>query len=289
MVAHAAELLPVPHHRSDLPWHLWGLPEPENLVRYFFFTQSLLQGNEFFYGVSWSLCIEECFYLLFPLSLLLLTSSGLSKKAAFLLATLAFLLAPVFLRELLLRVHSPEEVRMMTLPRLDSIFYGVGMAFAVHRFQISHVSRRLLLLAGAMMVAAGAFLVARYTNIVSYRTAFFLVPGGFALMLPWLETIEMFPAPLRVIEGAVQKLSLWSYSIYLSHIPILFTVYALFDPWRGHWAVNAFSKVMGLTITIAVSRMLFVYFERPLTNLRPRDVPTPAAQRVAPARPRLLG
>jgi peptidoglycan/LPS O-acetylase OafA/YrhL len=154
---------------------------------------------------------------------------------------------------------------------------------------MSAVPRRLLLFAGIFMVGTAGLLNIMFANTVSYRIAFFIVPGGFALMLPWLDTIRTFPALFAWVETIVQKLSLWSYSIYLSHIPILFTVYALLDPWRGHWAMNVLSKVAGLAVTLAVSRMLFVYFERPLTSLRPREVPVSEAPRPVSTGPSLLG
>ena len=45
-------------------------PSYEQLLRFVTFTQCT-GGNQFFFSVSWSLCIEEWFYLLFPIPLLL--------------------------------------------------------------------------------------------------------------------------------------------------------------------------------------------------------------------------
>jgi peptidoglycan/LPS O-acetylase OafA/YrhL len=205
------------------------------------------------------------------------------------LATATFLLVPAVLREILLRYHPPEEVRMMTFARLDSIFYGVAMVFAVHRFKIIAAMRRWMLGAGAMLIGIAVLMDALTPPAVSYRIGFFIVPGGFALMLPWLEAIQTLPAGMGWAKGAVQRLSVWSYSIYLCHIPILFSVYALFDPWRGHWAINVLSKVVGLAATLAAARMIYMYFERPLTDMRPREEPAPAAPRVLAPGPRLFG
>lgn len=248
-----------------------GLPPFGDFLRYLAFTQTLLRGNDFFFGVSWSLCIEEFFYLLFPLVLLLLVASGISKRNAFLLATVAFLLVPAWLREMLLRAHSPHEVRMMTLARLDSIFYGVAMAFCVNRFQMTPASRRWLLGLGIALVFIAIVLQSERASTAVYRICFFILPGGFALMLPWLETVKRFPGRLTWLAGGAQRLSLWSYSLYLCHIPILFTVYAAFGDWRENTLVNLFAKIVGLIASLAVARMLYVHFEKPLTNLRPPE------------------
>jgi peptidoglycan/LPS O-acetylase OafA/YrhL len=252
-----------------------GLPSAKELLRYLFFSQTLLNENAFFYGVSWSLCIEEYFYLLFPLSLLVLTKARLSKKTAFIFATVLFLAAPMIIREILFRTHPAEEVRMMTLARLDSIFYGVAMAFLVHHLAISAAVRVSALYAGSGLVAVAIGLNAvRSVESATafYRIAFVIVPAGFALMLPWLETVKILPQRLSWLAPGVRSLSLWSYSIYLCHIPILFTVYSAFGSLRNNAVMNLISKLAGLAITLAVSRMLFVYFEKPLTDLRPREM-----------------
>src|ERR1700743_972604 len=49
-------------------FHLFygGFPSPQMLWRYPLFLQNASENIHFFYGVSWSLCVEEWFYLLFP-------------------------------------------------------------------------------------------------------------------------------------------------------------------------------------------------------------------------------
>jgi peptidoglycan/LPS O-acetylase OafA/YrhL len=251
----------------------WGLPTFGKFLRYFVFAQNMQCGNSAFYGVSWSLCIEEWFYLLFPLSLLALSKAGVSKRWAFGIVTISFLAGPALLRERLFAVCAPEDIRMMTFARLDAIVYGVAAAFVVNRFEVARFVRGIAFVAGlALVLAAVAFgAFDRADETVSfYRLAFWIVPGGFALMLPLLERIRRFPAALSYLSEPVEKLSLWSYSIYLCHIPVLFSVYAVFGSSRNNAIINAASKAVAVAIVLLVSRFIFRRFETPLMARQPR-------------------
>ena len=103
-------------------------------------------------------------------------------------------------------------------------------------------------------------------------------------MLPWLQRLAMPTGRLVFMRTPIKNLSLWSYSIYLSHIPVLFTVYELFGRTRESTAVNALSKVIGLVACLGLSRFVFVHFEQRITNMRPseRCLRLPQGSRSAP-------
>ena len=253
-----------------------GLPGLAGGWPFLVFCQDLFGMKSSFFSVSWSLCIEEWFYLLFPVCVLLFTGLGCSKRRAFLCATLLFLVLPAALRERMFAVNDPAAVRLMTFPRLDAIFYGVATAFATARWQMTASVRTALLAvaaAGLVVLTGYQFYCFESDRLVPfYRAAFVLLPLLFSLTLPFFETVEAFPASLAVLATPVTKLSLWSYSIYLSHIPILFLTYAVFGAWREeHAAVNVLSKVAGLAVCIGVSRLVYEHFEVRLTRLRPAE------------------
>jgi peptidoglycan/LPS O-acetylase OafA/YrhL len=99
-----------------------------------------------------------------------------------------------------------------------------------------------------------------------------LVPLGASLTLPLIAIWQEPKFSTKAISKGIENLSLWSYSIYLSHIPILFTVYSIMGSMRTNVYGNLLSKVIGLIITIAVSGLLFKYFEWPLTLKRPKEL-----------------
>lgn len=249
-----------------------GLPTARHLAAHLFFVQNMMSGDNAFYGVSWSLAVEEWFYLTFPLVILAFTAAGLHKRAAFVATTVVFIVAPSALREFML-MHSPaESVRMMTLPRLDAIFYGVGAAFLMGRRPLGGGTRLACMLVGlSLTLTLFALYALDMDGVGVYRATFLLAPASFALMLPWLQRLAMPTGRLVFMRNPIKNLSLWSYSIYLSHIPVLFTVYELFGRTRESTAVNALSKVIGLVACLGLSRFVFVHFEQRITNMRPSE------------------
>jgi peptidoglycan/LPS O-acetylase OafA/YrhL len=263
----------------SIPFHYYfgGLPSPVHFLRYLVFTQNLMTGDNPFYGVSWSLAIEEWFYLLFPLALLCFSVCGASKRVAFVLTTALFVTCPIALRELLLVDTPATAVHLMTIPRLDAVFYGVAISFWTNRRQLGHGTRLLAMIGGVAMVTPFLALFAMHRDGTAvYRVAFVAVPLGFALTMPFLRTIRELPKAIRTWSGAVQSASLWSYSLYLMHVPVLLTVYALFGASRQSVAVDLLSKVTALLLCIVLSKLLYERFEAPLTRRRPGDLRPPS-------------
>ena len=249
-----------------------GLPGLAEIPAYLVFAQNLMNGSNPFYGVSWSLAVEEWFYLSFPLALLLLTWMGCGKRQAFALTTLLFLSVPPLLREMAFSLSEPARVRLMTLPRLDAIFYGVATAFFVSRHGTTRRARLAAACLGAATVLVFFGLFGRGPGHEGlYRAAFVALPLGFSLCLPFLGCVDRLAPGLDGVAKAITHLSLWSYSIYLSHIPVLFSTYALFGHHREQPLINALSKLVGLALCIVVSKVIYERFERPFTALRPPD------------------
>jgi peptidoglycan/LPS O-acetylase OafA/YrhL len=247
-----------------------GLPSPLDFLRYLVFAQNLMNGDNPFYGVAWSLAIEEWFYLLFPLVLLLFSACGASKRVVFLLTMGLFVAVPVLMREILFTSTPASAVRMMTAPRLDAVFYGVAVSFWASRHQLGHAARATALVGGLIIVAPFVPLFALHLDSSPvYRLAYVAVPLGFALAMPFLKSIQQLPGAIAGIGPACQRISLWSYSIYLMHIPTLFAVYGLFGNFRQNWAVNVLSKVLAVIACVYLSKLVYEHFEVRLTQRRP--------------------
>jgi peptidoglycan/LPS O-acetylase OafA/YrhL len=95
---------------------------------------------------------------------------------------------------------------------------------------------------------------------------------GFSLTLPLVGLIPKSTTILRYACNAVEKISLWSYSIYLCHIPVLFIVYKLLINERSNPLINFLSKVLGLGIAILISAFIYKYVEVPLMKKRPAEI-----------------
>lgn len=253
------------------------LPSLAELSNFLWFGQNLLSRNHGFYGVSWSLCVEEWFYLLFPIFLFLFSKAGLKRKQSFIVTFMVFFLAAILLRYYLFS-QGVDSIRTITLARLDAICYGVAVAYISSVYVLTYKMKLGLFLIGICALVTSA--IVTYVNNVPFETLsndqlmLLVVPLSASLLLPFSLLLERPVGRLLPLTDFIEKLSLWSYSIYLSHIPILFSVYALMDGLRGSIYGNLVSKLVGLALTIFLSGLIFRAFEYPITKMRPKELTT---------------
>ncbi len=105
------------------------------LWEYLFFLQNLT-GNlrTSFFPESWSLSVEEWFYLLFPVCLFVIQGVKLNKRLVLLSVIFVSIIAPSIARYQLSDIHSTGTwmlTRMVVIMRLDSIGFGVLLAYVV--------------------------------------------------------------------------------------------------------------------------------------------------------------
>jgi peptidoglycan/LPS O-acetylase OafA/YrhL len=190
------------------------------------FTQNfgLNYGETFTH--SWSLCIEEQFYLVFPLAVLVLVGSECSPRLLW--------------RALLAAIGTGMTVRGMafldgmdafaapvyysSFSRFDELLPGVAIAMLknFHPAAFARILRHgnALLVAGLAMSAAVLYGVMNEapTAFAASTFGFSLVAASFAL----LTCSALSPGSIlnrARIPGAA-SLALWSYAIYLVHKPV---------------------------------------------------------------------
>ena len=110
-----------------------------NVIYYFVFLQNMFQPiiSDHFYSVSWSLVIEEYFYLLYPLIfvffyyLFKINSINCNKKYLVFVSCFFILLLCTLIRFTIdTELHNwGKEIRRVGIFRLDSIAYGGLAAF----------------------------------------------------------------------------------------------------------------------------------------------------------------
>jgi peptidoglycan/LPS O-acetylase OafA/YrhL len=206
------------------------------LWRFPFFLQNFAWTMPHAFIVSWSLAVEEWFYLLFPLVLAAGYLVFRERRRAVLTAVAVFVLVPFVLR-LTTTDHAnwDREVHTVVIYRLDAIGFGVALAYlrvyherlwGALRLKWTLAGGLILALAAAVFMCAGVF--ARRVPQSGIRSAllFEVVNIACALLLPWFSTVRNLPSSAL---ACFTRISIISYSLYLCHMPVmLFMDKALF-------------------------------------------------------------
>ncbi len=239
------------------------------------FTQNLNWHFEGFFWESWSLAVEEWFYLTFPLLVLCLSfisPDAQKRKWLFVGAAFLFLLLPLLLRmqhfnPAMDRYRWDTGVRKVVTMRLDSIAYGL-LSVCLARFAPGfwHKMRWPAFIAGLVLFLAVDHYRQPVTSFYAQVWVFSLSSVAYALWLPLLASIRTAPAWL---SRPIRHVSLVSYSMYLIHL-------ALVSEVIQKWAMPTTAGMAWLTfggywvIVMAVSTALYYAWERPMMNLRDR-------------------
>jgi peptidoglycan/LPS O-acetylase OafA/YrhL len=250
-------------------------------LRYLVFLQGAWWGpGPVAFPESWSLCVEEWFYLLFAL----LAFGGarlLPGRRSYLLAA-AMLAAGSFASRalLVLLTDSPfSAIRFSTPLHLDSLMFGVVAAYASSRWPSRwERAARPAAWAGLATLAAGLALRVVLTQEAALTRLVYpdAVALGTALLLPWLSARRDATGKAA---GFVTKLSLYSYSMYLVNLPLArLLVRGVLVPDGP--AAAALLTAAWLAGTYAISGLCYRFYESPMTRLR--DVQWPGLPRLSP-------
>jgi peptidoglycan/LPS O-acetylase OafA/YrhL len=206
-----------------------GYPNPVPLLpRYAFFLQNFPASKTWFFPESWSLSVEEWFYLLFPLGLFLgLRLFRVSFVRMYWALTILMIVLPVCLRGLILSQAEWEQgIYRVVLFRPDSIALGLAAVALSRSYPALWVRLRIpAAFAGVAVLAGTLFYMAQgdpeHSGVA--RTFLLLVASlGCVLLLPWGSTCTDLGS--RTANAATSALARWSYSMYLVNLILSATV-----------------------------------------------------------------
>jgi len=252
--------------RNTLEWQA-VLAQAVGLTNYWVVAHGWWQGMAPGTWIFWSLCVEEHFYLLFPLLYLAMRRRGLSgrQQAMVLLGLCGVVL--LWRCVLVLGFHATHErIYAASDTRIDSILFGCALAvYGNPVLDFVTVSARRLasfwlpLSAVALLLSFG--LAAK--SFVFGHTLAYTVQG--LALVPVFVAAVRFPhwALCRVLNLPwVRTVGLLSYSLYLLHPAVLFALETrthLPSPVRG---------VLGLLVSLALAALIYRLVELPCARLR---------------------
>lgn len=243
---------------------------------YFIFMQNFAWKIANFFELSWSLAIEEHFYLLFPLFYLLIKRLARYPERSVWMTALVFIFAAYAYRLSLGFFSDWEEfnrsIRMVVLARIDAIMFGVLVAaIRMYRARLYDLLRRLtpffaiscVVISSWWFIGVPGILQSKYIQLNLFSVESML----FALMIPWFDSIRYN----SVKDDFIEFTSKISYSLYLIHVPVIIFVNGIAS------RLGVFSQVYENPLVLYCLYFSFFYFsawisheliERPFIAMR---------------------
>jgi len=242
--------------------------------KFLFFLQNFNSYFTDFFWESWSLTIEEWFYIFTPLSIFTLWKAAgqfLSGKYIFLISILSFILITIFYRyyksgEVVDPFWFDVKFRKVVLARLDAIMFGV--LFAWVKFYYPLLWKKI----AAPFFIMGLILIFTIMQLIKldpvgfYAKTIYFSAIGFsaAMLLPYADSVNSFKSPFG---KAITHISIISYSMYLVNLALVAQVIEVnFMPETKSAA--ALTYILYWTVVVVLSTLLYKYFEKPMMDLR---------------------
>ncbi len=238
--------------------------------KFLFFFQNFEAGFVGFFWESWSLSVEEWFYIFLPV-LILGFGYIFSKKNTLLFAILLLIILPMMYRFSISDMNVDQfwldvNFRKVVLTRLDAINFGVLAAFSKYYYPlVFHKYRNIMFIVGVICLYANSFIPTDPNDFYSKTISFTMTSIGAALLLAKADSIKKFKYP--VIGKTVIFISLISYSMYLVNLALVAQVIDKNFPPETLWE-NAYMYVVYWVATLVFSTLLYTFYEKPFTDLR---------------------
>lgn len=254
-----------------------------NYKRYFIFSQNLLSVHPNFFPEAWSLSVEEWFYLLIPIILIILIKVfHLSIDKSILLTALGIIVLITLFRYYRYSTLSIDKLtewdsllRKQVVTRLDSIMYGIVGSYIYYKFKTFWKKNKIhFLLTGIVLFICIKFNLFGFPKLGLYHCVFYFSAISLAtlLLLPFLSDLKNGKG---FLFKAITYISLISYSMYLINFILVQKWILGVINWER---IESFDENLFILlryasywiITIVLSLLIYKFFEIPMMNLRNR-------------------
>jgi peptidoglycan/LPS O-acetylase OafA/YrhL len=172
----------------------------------------------------WSLCVEEQFYLLWPLAVFTLSSRSLPRLA---IACVAF---AELSRLLMVMLGAPGEVNYVLLPtRIDALAVGAFLACTVRdsTMMIAVQRRRTLLLVISLLALMPPLIAEHTLDFQGPLTQLLALPA--IAVMSGLLVLKASESTTWIGTRILRFFGRYSYGMYIWHVAVISIVYACFS------------------------------------------------------------
>ncbi len=241
---------------------VYGNPYGWKMVVYYLFLQANIIGIDYF-PVSWSLIVEEWFYIFLPLATFLFFRNGLNPKK-FIIFLSAFII--LFF---VARFSWNYFEKGIILYQFDCLLLGVLLAlFKLHFNPFYKYLNALWIFCLALFgIVIFTVLLGDIQKIPTYSTFYrvtwyFLISICITFIIPYMEQSLFLNTSIKKIKP-IYYLFTWTsvltYSIYLTHMDVF-----------GFWFSSSYllNTVLQIITLYSVSFILYAFYEHPMMSLR---------------------
>ncbi|CAL1518066.1 acyltransferase [Chitinophaga sp. MM2321] len=251
----------------DLPYYLKHQPWFWTYFQNWLFT---FQGypTDRVLRYTWSLCIEEQFYMFWPFLIYRLNTKNIIR------VLLIFIITANLLRLIQIDGWNDNYKYVNTFARLDTISIGALIAVLIRTRKdiLEKYTPFVMVLSVTMLVVIIGYKKSLYFG--NLYAAFTFLALLFGSIIIWsLSSNIPRGLSIAVNNRTMIFLGKYSYGIYLYHVPIHFWVTTgLLDYLSNTGSLNIYTtlliKTAILLITIGISVLSFKYFETPFLKLK---------------------
>jgi len=258
-------------HLVERPMPLWS---------YLTFTQNFAMLSAGSFGaqglaVTWSLAIEEQFYLFLPLLILFVPRRSLPGLLILLIVAAPFCRGLFFLGE---KPGTEGFAGFVMMPgRADALLLGVLAAVATRDPGFADVFARNRVALGCLFLGLFCGMVAlssygrRLPPIVLHVGGQFWIAAFYAMLIVWVTARPSGALGAVMRLPALRALGVASYAVYLFHMPVLGTVFAFALAGGQRPALRGMSDatlvLASLALTLGLAALSWHIFEKPLLRL----------------------
>lgn len=239
--------------------------------KYLFFLQNFTSAIGNFFPESWSLSVEEWFYIVSPIVFMLLLKK-LNPKVSFIVTVSVLLLFGLIARYYqanytgLDGFELYENTKKVVITRIDAIGYGLLAAWLAFYFQSNWFKTRYY------TFVIGVFFLCIISNydfggsdLYGKNLIYACSPLALMLFLPLAHSIKTAPS---IILKPITFLSEVSYSLYLINLMVAVIIAHNFP--IQNTTDGTIKYIVYWIVVIVLAWILHKFYEKPMTNLRDR-------------------